>query len=84
MKEVEEERQKSAKQSTDASDRIPINVPDPEEDDFDDLDGMTGTLPLAALCTYSSRYARSILKYQRQQTPKSPKRNRARTRARSS
>ena len=44
MKE-EEERQKSAKQSTDTSDRIPINVPDPEEDDLDDLDGMTGTLP---------------------------------------
>ena len=40
----EEERQKSAKQSTNTSARIPINVPDPEEDDLDDLDGMTGTL----------------------------------------
>ena len=54
MKEVEEERQKSAKQSTDTSDRIPINVPDPEEDDLDDLDGMTGTLPrtCGALCLF--------------------------------
>ena len=39
----EEERQRSAKQSTDTSARIP-NVPDPDEDDLDDLDGMTGTL----------------------------------------
>lgn len=39
MKE-DEERQKSAKQSTDTSDRIPIDVPDPEEDDLDDLDDM--------------------------------------------
>ena len=44
MKE-EKERQKSAKESTYTSDRIPIDVPDPEEDDLDDLDGMTGTLP---------------------------------------
>ena len=44
MKE-EEERQKSAKESTDNSESIPINVPDPEEDDLDDLDGMTRTLP---------------------------------------
>ena len=50
--EEEEERQKSAKGSTNISDKIPINVPDPEEDDLDDLDGMTGTLPrtCGALC----------------------------------
>lgn len=38
----EEERQMSAKQATDTSGKAPLihDVPDPEEDDLDDLDGM--------------------------------------------
>lgn len=41
----EEEHQRSAKQATDTSGKAPMpmvhdNVPDPEEDDLDDLDGM--------------------------------------------
>lgn len=40
----EEERQTSAKQATDTSGKAPLvhddDVPDPEEDDLDDLDGM--------------------------------------------
>lgn len=44
----EEERQWSAKQPTDTSGKVPLisnDVPDPEEDDLDDLDGMIRTLP---------------------------------------
>lgn len=40
----EEERQTSEKQATDTSDKAPLihhDVPDPEEDNLDDLDGMT-------------------------------------------
>ena len=39
----EEERQRSAKPATDTSGKAPLvhdDVPDPEEDDLDDLDGM--------------------------------------------
>lgn len=39
----EEERQRSAKQATDTSGKatsVQHDVPDPEEDDLDDLDGM--------------------------------------------
>ncbi len=39
----EEEREKSVKQATDATGKAPLlcdDVPDPEEDDLDDLDGM--------------------------------------------
>ena len=36
----EEEHQKNAKKATNISDKAPNDVPDPEEDDLDDLDGM--------------------------------------------
>lgn len=39
----EEERQRGARQATDTSGKAPLihdAVPDPEEDDLDDLDGM--------------------------------------------
>ena len=39
----EEERQESAKPATDTAGKSPLthhDVPDPEEDDLDDLDGM--------------------------------------------
>lgn len=42
-----DERQRSAKQATDTSGKAPLihdDVPDPEEDDLDDLDGMIGAL----------------------------------------
>lgn len=59
----EEERQESAKQATNTSGQAPLiydDVPDPEEDELDDLDGMNRA-PLntcGAHDFFVSRYAR--------------------------
>lgn len=51
----EDERQRSAKQATETSGKAPLihdDVPDPEEDDLDDLDGMMRTLPSTSRAHY--------------------------------
>ena len=57
-----QERQRSANQATDTAGKAPSthdDVPDPEEDDLDDLDGMTELFSaIPSHMTYCARYAR--------------------------